>query len=594
MCGIVGYLGDSNAKDIVLEGLHKLEYRGYDSAGISLYNLEAGVFDMFKDKGRVDHLASLLQDVHGSTVGIGHTRWATHGKVNRANAHPHLSSSKRFIVVHNGVIENYRMLKRDFLSHVRLESETDTEVIVHLIEMFAQTMEAPEAIHETLKLLEGSYALLVLDQQRPNRLIAAKNKSPLLIGRSDRGYIVASDLMALGKHSADYAPLEDYTMTVIERDKLAIYNRDYIEATLAFEPMDFDEDSAERGPYPHFMLKEIMEQPLVVRKILSHYFDEETLVINEAIVHDLRESDRIHILAAGTSMHAGLIGKHLFKILTGKPVEVHIASEFAYNPPALSDKPAFLMISQSGETADLRACMSHIREVNQPVVTLTNVRTSTLAREADHKMELLAGPEIAVASTKAYTAQLVVLTLLAYAVGKQRFNIKQELSTLAHAMETYLAKYERIDTLAKTVLTKPNAFYIGRGLDYAVALEAALKLKEISYIHAEGFAAGELKHGTIDLIEENTPVFGIISDKRIALNTRSNLDEVKSRGARTVIIALESLSEEEDDIVLPDVHPLLVPVMTVLPTQLIAYYAALHRGCDIDKPRNLAKSVTVE
>jgi len=594
MCGIVGFLGDKNAKAIVLEGLQRLEYRGYDSAGISLYNQKSGVFDMFKDKGRVAHLTTLLKDVDDSTIGIGHTRWATHGKVNRTNAHPHVSTSKRFIVVHNGVIENYRALKRDFLDGVRLESETDTEVIVQIIEKFSHTMDAPQAVHEALRLLEGSYALLVLDQEQPNRLIAAKNKSPLLIGKSERGFIVASDLMALGKYSDDYAPLEDYTMTVIERNKLAIYNRDYDEAEITFEPIDFDDDMAERGPYPHFMLKEIMEQPLVVRKILSKYFDDEKLTIDEAIIQDLRQSDRIHILAAGTSMHAGLIGKQLFKTLTGKPVEVHIASEFAYNPPVFTDNPAFLMISQSGETADLRACMPHIRNLKQPIITMTNVRTSTLAREADHTLEILAGPEIAVASTKAYTAQLVVLALLAHAVGEESFDIKRELSTLAHAMETYLTDYERIDTLAKTVLTKPNAFYIGRGLDFAVALEAALKLKEISYIHAEGFAAGELKHGTIALIEENTPVFGIISDKRIALNTRSNLDEVRSRGARTVTIALESLSEEEDDIILPDVHALLVPVMTVLPTQLIAYYAALHRGCDIDKPRNLAKSVTVE
>ncbi len=594
MCGIVGYLGKEEAKDIVLNGLFKLEYRGYDSAGISLYNNKDKRFELFKDQGRVAHLESLAKTAGASNLAIGHTRWATHGKVNQINAHPHESRSKRFVVVHNGVIENYKSLRRDFLNGMTLDSETDTEVIVQMIDTFAQNMSAKAAIQKTLGLLKGSYALLILDNKHPDRLVAAKNKSPLLLGKSDNGFIVASDLVALAKYSQNFAPLDDYSVAVIEGNQVRFFNKDHAPQEVIFEPMDFDDDLAEMGPYPHFMLKEIMEQPLVVRTIINKYFEDERLVMKPEILAAMAQSDRVYILAAGTSMHAGFVGKSLFEKMTDMPVEVHIASEFAYHPPTLSKKPFFVLISQSGETADLRACLMHIKSLNHQVITITNVRTSTLAREANHFLEIFAGPEIAVASTKAYTAQLIVLTLLAYAYGKQTFDIRKALSELAHAMESYLTDYETIEMLAKTVLTKRNAFFIGRGVDYYVSLEAALKLKEISYLQAEGFAAGELKHGTIALIEEDTPVFGLISDKRIALNTRSNLDEVRSRGARTVTIAIESLSEDEDAIVLPDVHEYLRPAMMVIPTQLISYYAALQRGCDIDKPRNLAKSVTVE
>ncbi len=594
MCGIVGYLGNEDAKAIVLNGLFKLEYRGYDSAGLSLYNEKKQRFDMYKDQGRVAHLEALSKDAERSSIGIGHTRWATHGKVNQINAHPHVSHSKRFVVVHNGVIENYKALKRDFLNGMTLESETDTEVIVQMLDSFAQNMSTKDAVQKTLGLLKGSYALLILDQKHPDRLVAAKNKSPLILGKSDNGFIVASDLVALSKHSDCFAPLDDYSVVVVKKDKVSYFNRENSPVEMVFEPMDFDDNLAEMGPYPHFMLKEIMEQPLVVRTIINKYFDEDVLKIKPDIIEALNNSDRVYVLAAGTSMHAGFVGKRLFEKMTDLPVEVHIASEFAYHAPTFSEKPFFVLISQSGETADLRACLVHIKELKHRVLTITNVRTSTLAREADYFLEIFAGPEIAVASTKAYTAQLIVLTLLAYAYGKQTFDIRKALSELAHAMESYLADFEAVETLAKTVLTKRNAFFIGRGVDYYVSLEAALKLKEISYIQAEGFAAGELKHGTIALIEENTPVFGLISDKRIALNTRSNLDEVRSRGARTVTISIDSLSEEDDAIILPDVHEYLRPTMMVLPTQLIAYYAALQRGCDIDKPRNLAKSVTVE
>ncbi|MFW5841794.1 MAG: glutamine--fructose-6-phosphate transaminase (isomerizing) [Bacillota bacterium] len=593
MCGIVGYLGTQNAKEIILEGLYKLEYRGYDSAGMSLYNEKKHRFFNYKDKGRVEHLKALLDDVEDSHIGIGHTRWATHGKVNQLNAHPHVSSSERFLVVHNGVIENYKDLQRAYLKDGRLKSETDTEVIVELIEMFSHNFSAEDSVLKTLSLLKGSYALLVIDQDDPNRIIAAKNKSPLLVGKGKDGFVIASDLMAMAKYADDYKALDDYTMVVINHNAV-FYNLDGKTLDVTFDPMDFDEDLTELGEYQHYMLKEIMEQPLVMRKIMSHYLEDAAININQTILDDITAADHIYIIAAGTSMHAGFIGKSYLETLTDKPASVHIASEFAYHPPRFTKNPFFILISQSGETADLRACLVHIKTRNYNVLTITNVRTSTLAREANYYLEIYAGPEIAVASTKAYTAQLAVLMILAYSLSEKPFNLKKELSHLAIQMEAFLENYAHIYKLTQDYLTKRNAFYIGRGNDYYVALEAALKLKEISYIQAEGFAAGELKHGTIALIEEGTPVFALISDKKIAGNTRSNLYEVESRGANTLTITCESLKEDGDHIVLPDVTPLLMPLLMVLPTQLIAYYAALDRGLDIDKPRNLAKSVTVE
>ena len=594
MCGIVGYLGKGNAKEVVLNGLYKLEYRGYDSAGMSVFNEKNQRFDMYKDVGRVAHLDSLVQSIDHSPIAIGHTRWATHGKVNQANAHPHFSASERFVVVHNGVIENYRELKARYLNGHHWVSETDTEVIVQLIERFSDELSVEEAVKKTVSLLHGSYALLVLDQDNPERLIAAKHKSPLLIGKSDEGIIIASDLVALAKYSQVYSPLEDESIVVINQAEITLWNRDYVQQELTFQPMDFEDDLTELGEYPHYMLKEIMEQPLVMRKIVDRYFHDDHIVIDEAILEGIRQADRLYVLAAGTSMHAGYIGKRLFENLTEKPLEVHIASEFAYHPPVLSAQPFFILISQSGETADLRACLSHLKKHHYPSLTITNVKTSTLAREATYALELFAGPEIAVASTKAYTAQIAVLAVLAAKVAHRDAGLRESISELAAKMEQYLTQYESVAELVKRVLTKQNAFYIGRGTDYFVSLEAALKLKEISYIQAEGFAAGELKHGTIALIEEGTPVIALNSEPHVALNTRSNLEEVKSRGAMAVTIATEAVAQEGDDIVLPNVDPLLVPIMMVLPTQLIAYYAALERGHDIDKPRNLAKSVTVE
>ncbi|MBM7453070.1 glucosamine--fructose-6-phosphate aminotransferase (isomerizing) [Acholeplasma morum] len=593
MCGIVGYIGNKQAKDVILDGLKRLEYRGYDSAGISLFNMRQQIFDVYKDQGRVDKLAKSVLKSPRSNIGIGHTRWATHGKVNKENAHPHYSHSRRFILVHNGVIENYKQLKEQYLSGVTFLSETDTEVIAQLIETFSNTLNIENAILTTLRLLRGSYALLILDQQNPDLVYAAKYKSPLLVGRGKEGITVASDLMALIGYSEEYLPLDDKTFVVASRDNLKLFDINHKSLVPNFTKIDMTNGDVERGEYAHFMIKEIHEQPSVIRRIVTNYFDKDQSLINNQILKDIKGSDRIYILAAGTSMHAGLIGKNLFEKLASIPVEVHIASEFAYQQPLLSEKPFFILVSQSGETADLRACLVNIKDQNYKVLTITNVATSTLAREANYFLELYAGPEIAVASTKAYVAQIAILALVAYELSKKTFSIREELTKVALSIEKFLSD-ENMRYLTRNLLTHRNCFFIGRGLDYYVGLEAALKLKEISYIQTEGFAAGELKHGTIALIEEGTPVIAMISNPRISHNTRSNLNEVLARGARAIRIVMSNVAEEDDEVIIDEVHELLTPMAMVVPTQLISYYAALERSYDIDKPRNLAKSVTVE
>ncbi len=594
MCGIVGYLGQQDAKKIVLDGLKRLEYRGYDSAGMSLYDPKQNGFKLFKEKGRIAELEKQLTPMD-AIAGIGHTRWATHGKVNRENAHPHISLDHRFTIVHNGVIDNHKALKRRYFPDHVFSSETDTEVIVELVALFAKQMPVLDAIRKTLKLLHGSYALLVIDHNTPETLYAAKHKSPLLMGQADHGMVIGSDMMALIGTAESYMALNDETFLRMSKDHVTIYDLDGEVVPYEMAPFKMDALASDKGEFPHYMLKEIYEQPTILRRIISKFFNEDGLInINETLLNKIRGHKRIHILAAGTSMHAGLIGKVLFEQWTGLPTEVHIASEFAYQTPLLGDEPYFILISQSGETADLRACLLDLKRKKLPTLTITNVITSTLAREADDALEIFAGPEIAVASTKAYTAQIAVLSILAFALSHQTFDLKRELSDVAIAMEDFLDGCEGLETLVKETLIKDHCFYIGRGTDYHVSLEAALKLKEISYIHTEGFAAGELKHGTIALIEPGTPVIAIISNDKTAENTRSNLSEVQSRGASTLTITFESLHEPEDHIVLKNINPSLSPLLTVLPTQLIAYHAALILGHDIDKPRNLAKSVTVE
>lgn len=600
MCGIVGYIGLNDAKEILLKGLEKLEYRGYDSSGIAVRN-EAGV-TIFKEKGRIADLRAAVDENTMAHTGIGHTRWATHGVPSRENAHPHQSNSGRLTLVHNGVIENYAILKREYLKDVAFKSETDTEVIVQLIEKFVnEGMEVEEAFRQTLTLLEGSYAIALLDAENDETILVAKNKSPLLIGVGKDFNVVASDAMAMLQVTDQFLELMDKEMVIVTNEEVTIKNLSNEEVMRAPYTAELDASDIEKGTYPHYMLKEVDEQPAVIRKIIQAYQNEEgKLAIDYNITEAVSEADRIYIIACGTSYHAGLIGKQFIEKMTEIPVEVHVASEFTYNMPLLSKKPLFIFISQSGETADSRAVLVSIKALGHKALTITNVPGSTLSREADYTLLLHAGPEIAVASTKAYTAQVAVLSILANVTGQFRnmeygFDLVKELGIVATAMEALCDSKEEMEDIAREYLSVTrNCFFIGRALDYYVVLEGALKLKEISYIQAEGFAGGELKHGTIALIEEGTPVIALATQAGVNLSIRGNVKEVVARGANPCIISMKGLEEEDDRFVIPEVNELLTPLISVIPLQLIAYYAALHRECDVDKPRNLAKSVTVE
>ncbi|MED3622953.1 glutamine--fructose-6-phosphate transaminase (isomerizing) [Neobacillus thermocopriae] len=600
MCGIVGYIGYNDSKEILLKGLEKLEYRGYDSAGIAVRN-EEGIH-VFKEKGRIADLRNIVDKKIVAPVGIGHTRWATHGVPSKVNSHPHQSASGRFTLVHNGVIENYDLLKREYLADVPIASETDTEVIVQLVEKFVnEGMEVLEAFRKTLKLLHGSYAIALLDEQDAETIYVAKNKSPLLVGLGKGFNVVASDAMAMLQVTNQFVELMDKEIVIVKTDKITIQTLEGQVINREPYTAELDASDIEKGTYPHYMLKEIDEQPAVMRKIIQMYQNEQgQLAIDSEIINAVKNSDRIYIIAAGTSYHAGLVGKQLIEKMAKIPVEVHISSEFGYNMPLLSEKPLFIFISQSGETADSRAVLVQVKEMGYPSLTITNVPGSTLSREADYTLLLHAGPEIAVASTKAYTAQIAVLAILAEVTAKSRgmevgFDLTQELGLVANAMDVLCDSKELFEVMAREFFAVTrNAFFIGRGIDFYVGLEGALKLKEISYIQAEGFAGGELKHGTIALIEEGTPVIALATQESVNLSIRGNVKEVVARGANPCIISMKGLNMDEDSFVIPEVHELLTPLISVVPLQLLAYYAALHRGCDVDKPRNLAKSVTVE
>lgn len=600
MCGIVGYIGQRDTKEILLKGLEKLEYRGYDSAGIAIMNDE-GVH-VFKEKGRIADLREVVDGNVASTIGIGHTRWATHGEPSHLNAHPHQSASGRFTLVHNGVIENYVQLTREYLQDVTLKSDTDTEVVVQVIEQFVEGgLEVEEAFRKTLGLLKGSYAIALFDAENKETIYVAKNKSPLLVGLGDEFNVVASDAMAMLQVTNEYVELMDKEMVIVTDKKVVIKNLAGDIMTRASYIAELDAGDIEKGTYPHYMLKEIDEQPLVIRKIVQTYQDENgRLDVPGDVAGAVAAADRIYIVACGTSYHAGLVGKQFLETWAGVPTEVHVSSEFSYNMPLLSEKPLFIFLSQSGETADSRAVLVQLNKLGHKALTITNVAGSTLSREADYTLLLHAGPEIAVASTKAYTAQIAVLGILAAIAAEKRekkldFDLVHELGIVANAMEALCDQKDDMEMIARDFLTVTrNAFFIGRGLDYYVCLEGALKLKEISYIQAEGFAGGELKHGTIALIEEGTPVFALATQEHVNLSIRGNVKEVAARGANPCIISLKGLDEADDQFVLPHVHPALSALASVVPMQLIAYYASLHRGCDVDKPRNLAKSVTVE
>ncbi|WP_185184517.1 glutamine--fructose-6-phosphate transaminase (isomerizing) [Bacillus subtilis] len=600
MCGIVGYIGQLDAKEILLKGLEKLEYRGYDSAGIAVAN-EQGIH-VFKEKGRIADLREVVDANVDAKAGIGHTRWATHGEPSYLNAHPHQSALGRFTLVHNGVIENYVQLKQEYLQDVELKSDTDTEVVVQVIEQFVNGgLETEEAFRKTLTLLKGSYAIALFDNDNRETIFVAKNKSPLLVGLGDTFNVVASDAMAMLQVTNEYVELMDKEMVIVTDDQVVIKNLDGDVITRASYIAELDASDIEKGTYPHYMLKETDEQPVVMRKIIQTYQDENgKLSVPGDIAAAVAEADRIYIIGCGTSYHAGLVGKQYIEMWANVPVEVHVASEFSYNMPLLSKKPLFIFLSQSGETADSRAVLVQVKALGHKALTITNVPGSTLSREADYTLLLHAGPEIAVASTKAYTAQIAVLAVLASVAADKNgidigFDLVKELGIAANAMEALCDQKDEMEMIAREYLTvSRNAFFIGRGLDYFVCVEGALKLKEISYIQAEGFAGGELKHGTIALIEQGTPVFALATQEHVNLSIRGNVKEVAARGANTCIISLKGLDDADDRFVLPEVNPALAPLVSVVPLQLIAYYAALHRGCDVDKPRNLAKSVTVE
>ncbi|MGE0992573.1 glutamine--fructose-6-phosphate transaminase (isomerizing) [Bacillus sp. GMa5/2] len=600
MCGIVGFIGEQDAKEILLKGLEKLEYRGYDSAGIAV-QAENGVV-VYKEKGRIAKLREIVDENVAASVGIGHTRWATHGVPSKVNAHPHQSTSKRFTLVHNGVIENYELVKKEYLQDVTFVSETDTEIIVQLMEQQVSTgLSVEEAFRNTLSLLHGSYAIGLLDAENPNMIYVAKNKSPLLVGVGDNFNVVASDAMAMLQVTDQFIELMDKEIVIVTKESITIKNLQGEKIERAPFTAELDASDIEKGTYPHFMLKEIDEQPLVIRNIIQKYQDENgEIELNQDIRNAILDSDRIYIIACGTSYHAGLVGKQFIEKFAKMPVEVHVASEFSYNMPLLTERPFFIYISQSGETADSRAVLVQTNEMGHKALTITNVPGSTLSREADYTLPLYAGPEIAVASTKAYTAQLAVLSILAADIAKAKgevldFDLTHELGLVANAMIELCDQKEEMDALAKQFLaTTRNCFFIGRSVDFYVGLEGALKLKEISYIQAEGFAGGELKHGTIALIENGTPVIALATQEHVNLGIRGNVKEVVARGANPCIISMKGLEMEGDSFVLPAVHEALAPLVAVIPFQLISYYAALHRECDVDKPRNLAKSVTVE
>ena len=594
MCGIVGVVGNTNATDILIQGLEKLEYRGYDSAGVFLAS--EGKSQLVKAVGRIAELSAKAEGVEGE-AGIGHTRWATHGKPTEDNAHPHRSETGRFVLVHNGVIENYLEIKEEYLAGHHFKGQTDTEIAAHLIGKFAEEegLSTLEAFKKALHIIRGAYAFALMDAEDPSTIYVAKNKSPLLIGLGDGYNMVCSDAMAMIRETNQYMEIHDQELVIVKADSVEVQDYDGNVKERASYTAELDLSDIGKGTYPYYMLKEIDEQPTVMRKLIQAYTDESgQVVVEPAIIKAVQEADRIYILAAGTSYHAGFASKKMLEELTDTPVELGISSEWGYGMPLLSKKPLFIFISQSGETADSRQVLVKANEMGIPSLTVTNVPGSTLSREADMTMLLHAGPEIAVASTKAYTSQIAALAFLAKAVGKA-FDLVHELSIVAQSIESTLSEKEVIDEKVRGLLeTTRNAFYIGRGQDYYVAMEASLKLKEISYIQCEGFAAGELKHGTIALIEEGTPVIALLSDPVLASHTRGNIQEVAARGAHVLTIAEENVAKETDDLVLTAVHPYLSPISMVVPTQLIAYFATLHRGLDVDKPRNLAKSVTVE
>jgi len=596
MCGIVGFVGNDNAVPVLLSALSRLEYRGYDSAGIAAFCGEE--IKVCKAAGKLLNLIDKTQTVSfdDCLCGIGHTRWATHGKPDKTNAHPHHFG--RYTLVHNGIVENEEQLKEKYFKSAQFYSQTDTEVIVRLLDYYASKGNStPQALRRTMAELEGSYALAVLDSDNPGTIYAAKNKSPLLIGRGDGFNMLGSDEMAMLDKTNKFCEIHDMEYAVITNKNVEIYSFGAIAQERGFYISHQSVADAQKDGYPHYMLKEIEQQPTVVEKIANKYaLPQNGFYIDDDVLSAIKTSGRIYIIACGTSHNAAVVGREYFEKICRKSTDVCIAGEFVHNPPLIAQNPFFIFLSQSGETADCTHALSKIKALGHSSLAITNVEGSTLARRAKWHMPLFAGPEISVASTKAYTAQLSVLYVLANAVsGANSGKVRDELCCVADLIKKACKLKNQYHFIAKDFFAKSNScFYIGRSLDSFLCFEAALKLKEISYINANGISASELKHGTIALIDQSTPVVAFITQAKTALATRSNVEEVRARGARVVIVSSESVSDDDDFVVLPDAPELLMPLLAVVPAQYIAYYAALERGCDVDMPRNLAKSVTVE
>ena len=606
MCGIVGYVGKRNAQDVLLDGLEKLEYRGYDSAGVALA-LEGGI-RVVKSKGRLAELRKRLaaEALARSGCGIGHTRWATHGEPSDVNSHPH--STPRVSIVHNGIIENYGVLKERLMAKgYTFESETDTEVLVKLIDSCYEG-EPLKALRAALAMVRGSYALAVLFRDFPDTLFAVKRESPLIVGWGEEENFIASDIPALLKYTRRYSVLEEGDMAVVNADGIRFYNEFAEPVEREVLTANWDQEAAEKGGYPHFMLKEINEQPAAITATVSPRVENglPDLRVPELTDERLRRIGTVHLVGCGTAMHAGMVGKAAIEALARVPAQVEIASEFRYRNPILRPEDLVIIISQSGETSDTLAALKLAKSRGVPVLAIVNVVGSSIARAADYVMYTYAGPEIAVASTKAYMVQMCVLYLfalrLAYARGMQTDaeirRLTAELLRAGEVIKPRLADCEQIKYLASRFVNTQSCFFIGRGFDYSLSLEGSLKLKEISYVHSDAYAAGELKHGTISLVTDGVPVITLATQKQVYEKTISNAKETKSRGAKVLLFTTQDAVVPDgvaDYVVrLDDYDDLLMPLQLIVPLQLFAYYMAVLRGCDVDKPRNLAKSVTVE
>lgn len=608
MCGIVGYVGQQQAAPILLEGLSKLEYRGYDSAGVAVF--DGNEIEVVKARGRLDALRDLTDDGKNLSgfQGIGHTRWATHGEPSVPNAHPHYNHDKSIAVVHNGIIENYQGLKEKLVSKgYQFLSQTDTEVVAHLLDYY-HTGNPLETIVKVMHRVKGSYALGIMFKEKPGVVYAVRKDSPLIVGVSDTGNYIASDVPAILEYTRNVYYIDNQELVELTENGVRFFNEDLEQIEKEMKTVEWDVKAAEKGGYEHFMLKEIYEQPKAVLDTISPRIKDNEIVIDELNMtpEDIKRIRRIYIVGCGSAYHVGMVGKYVLEQVTRIPVEVDLASEFRYRNPILEEDSMMIVISQSGETADTLAALRQAQQMGSKVLAIVNVVGSTIAREADNVMYTWAGPEISVATTKAYSTQLSALYLLAMLFGKERSTISEdeykvmleEIKSIPEKIQTILGDKERIQWFASKYANAHDVFFIGRGLDYASSLEGSLKLKEISYIHSEAYAAGELKHGPISLIEDNILVVAVVTQPELYEKTVSNIVEVKARGAYVFAVTNEGNYAMEDTaaftVYVPKTHPVFAPSLSVIPLQLFGYYVSVAKGLDVDKPRNLAKSVTVE